>query len=81
MVHFRVARLDAMVAQSRQAGVPVEIDAQSHPNGRFARLYHPEGTPIARWEPALQEMLQLLVAGFSGGRSLAGMPWRSLPHY
>lgn len=51
MVNFRVRSLDAMVAQLRAAGVPVEVDPQSYPNGRFARLYDPEGNPIELWEP------------------------------
>ena len=51
MVNFRVRRLDAIVRQLREAGIPVEIDPQVHPNGRFARLYDPEGNPIELWEP------------------------------
>ncbi len=42
MVNSRVSTLDAMVAQFREAGITVEIDPQSYPNGRFARLYEPE---------------------------------------
>jgi hypothetical protein len=41
-----------MVAQLREAVVTVEIDPQSYPNDRFARLYDPEGNPIDLWEPA-----------------------------
>jgi len=52
MVNFRVASLDAMRAQLRAAGIAVELDAQIYPNGRFARLYDPEGNPIELWEPA-----------------------------
>ena len=52
MINFRVGNLDAMAAQLRSAGINVEIDAQSYPNGRFARLYDPEGNPIELWEPA-----------------------------
>ncbi|HKM79439.1 MAG TPA: VOC family protein [Candidatus Acidoferrum sp.] len=52
MINFRVGNLDAMAAQLRAAGVSVEIDAQVYPNGRFARLYDPEGNPIELWEPA-----------------------------
>jgi catechol 2,3-dioxygenase-like lactoylglutathione lyase family enzyme len=51
MVNFRVRSLDAM-AQLRAAGVSVEVDPQPYPNGRFARLYDPEGNPIELWEPA-----------------------------
>ena len=52
IVNFRVRSLDAMVAQLRAAGVSVEVDPQLYPNGRFARLYDPEGNPIELWEPA-----------------------------
>ena len=51
MVNFRVASLDAMMAQLRAAGIAVEPDPQTYPNGRFARLYDPEGNPIELWEP------------------------------
>jgi predicted enzyme related to lactoylglutathione lyase len=50
MVNFRVADLEAMIAQLRAAGITVE-DPQSYPNGDFARLYDPEGNPIELWEP------------------------------
>jgi predicted enzyme related to lactoylglutathione lyase len=51
MVNFRVSDLDAMVAQLREAGITVDVDPQEYPNGRFARLYDPEGNPIELWEP------------------------------
>jgi len=44
--------LDAMLAQMRGVGISVELDQQSYPNGRFARLHDPEGNPIELWEPA-----------------------------
>ncbi|MGQ0766468.1 MAG: VOC family protein [Gemmatimonadota bacterium] len=50
MINFRVRDLDAMVAQLRRAGIEVEVDAQTYPNGRFARLKDPEGNPIQLWE-------------------------------
>jgi hypothetical protein len=40
-----------MVEQLRKADIAVEIDPTSYPNGRFARLYDPEGNPIELWEP------------------------------
>jgi glyoxylase I family protein len=52
MINFRVANLDAMVAQLRAAGISVEIDPEPYPNGRFARLHDPEGNPIEIWQPA-----------------------------
>jgi len=52
MINFRVTNLGAMVAQLRDAGVSVEVDSNSYPNGRFARTHDPEGNPIELWEPA-----------------------------
>lgn len=51
-LNFRVGDLDAMVAQLRGAGLDVEIDAETYPNGRFAQLADPEGNPVQLWEPA-----------------------------
>ncbi|WKD51252.1 VOC family protein [Microbulbifer spongiae] len=51
MVNFRVNDLCKMVDQLRGAGVEVTIDTQAYPNGKFARLYDPEGNPIELWEP------------------------------
>jgi glyoxylase I family protein len=51
MVDFRVRDLDRMAAQLRAAGIEVKIDPKSYPNGRFARLYDPEGNPIELWQP------------------------------
>ncbi len=51
MINFRVDDLDAMVAQLRAAGIEVTVDDEEYPNGRFARLYDPEGNPIELWEP------------------------------
>jgi len=52
MVNFRVRNLDAMAAQLQAAGISVKIDPTAYPNGRFARVYDPEGNPIELWEPA-----------------------------
>jgi predicted enzyme related to lactoylglutathione lyase len=51
MVNFRVRDLDRMAAQLRAAGIKVEIDPQSYPNGRFASLHDLEGNPIQLWQP------------------------------
>lgn len=51
-INFRVRDLDAMVAQLRDAGIDVTEHVQPYPNGRFAELEDPEGTPIQLWEPA-----------------------------
>lgn len=55
MVNFRVKDLDRMVEQLRQADIEVKVDPEVHPNGRFARLYDPEGNPIELWEPSEAE--------------------------
>lgn len=52
MVNFRVSDLDAMAAQLRKASIEITIDPQAYPNGRFARLYDPEGNPVELWQPA-----------------------------
>ena len=52
MINFRVRNLEAMVQQLRQSRIQVTIDPEIYPNGRFARLYDPEGNPIELWEPA-----------------------------
>ena len=52
MINFRVRNLEAMVQQLRGSGIEVTIDPEIYPNGRFARLYDPEGDPIELWEPA-----------------------------
>ena len=51
MVNFRVKDLAAIAAQLEEAGIEIEIDAETYPNGRFARLSDPEGNPIELWEP------------------------------
>jgi hypothetical protein len=52
MVNFHGRDLDAMTTQLRAAGIPIDVDAQSYPNDRFARLHDPEGNPIELWQPA-----------------------------
>lgn len=52
MINFRVGDFDAMMRQLKAAGIAVELDPESYPNGRFARLHEPEGNPIALWQPA-----------------------------
>jgi glyoxylase I family protein len=51
MLNFRVANLDAMVAQLRASNIAVE-DIEVDATGRFARLQDPEGNPIQLWQPA-----------------------------
>lgn len=51
-VNFRVADLEAMIRQLTEAGITVELDPVTYPNGRFASLHDPEGNPVQLWEPA-----------------------------
>lgn len=50
-LNFRVDDLDAMVAQLRRAGVAVEVDQETYPNGRFATCHDPEGNEVQLWQP------------------------------
>jgi predicted enzyme related to lactoylglutathione lyase len=50
MVNFRVADLDAMLAQLRTAGAEV-IDPQDSEYGRFGWAVDPEGNRFELWEP------------------------------
>lgn len=63
MVNFRVANLDAMVAQLRAAAIAVEVDPETYPNGRFAQLSDPEGNPIQLWEPTASDLARLRSGG------------------
>ena len=51
MINFRVADLDAIVAQLRSAGEKVDVHPERYPNGRFAELRDPEGNGIQLWQP------------------------------
>ncbi|WP_232506372.1 VOC family protein [Microlunatus flavus] len=50
-MNFRVPDLEAMVAQLRAAGIEVEVDPETYPNGTFASLRDPEGNVLQLWEP------------------------------
>lgn len=52
IVNFRVRDLDAMIAQLRATGSEVTVDPESCTDGRFARVYDPEGNPIELRESA-----------------------------
>lgn len=51
MVNFRVADIDAMLAQLRAAGVETVDVAQDLEYGRFGWAVDPEGTRFELWEP------------------------------
>ena len=56
ILNFGVRDLDAMVDQLRAAGIDVEVDPETYPNGRFAKLDDPEGNLIQLWEPTPAEL-------------------------
>jgi predicted enzyme related to lactoylglutathione lyase len=51
MVNFRVADLDAMLAQLRAAGVEVIDALEESEHGRFGWAVDPEGTRFELWQP------------------------------
>ena len=51
MVNFRVADLDAMLAQLRASGVEVIDALDESEHGRFGWAVDPEGTRFELWEP------------------------------
>jgi glyoxylase I family protein len=51
MINFRVRDLDRMAAQLQANGIVVEVDPETYPNGRFAKINDPEGNPIQLWQP------------------------------
>jgi len=51
MVNFRVANLDAMLAQLRAAGVKVDDKVEDSELGRFGWCVDPEGNRVELWQP------------------------------
>ena len=51
MVNFRVAELDAMLTQLRNAGCLVDAHVESGDFGRFGWVTDPEGNRVELWEP------------------------------
>lgn len=49
-MNLRVDDLNGMVGRLRGAGIDVEVDPETYPNGRFASLQDPEGNFIQLWE-------------------------------
>jgi glyoxylase I family protein len=52
MINFRVGDLDKFAAQLQAEGIPVKVDPEHYPYGRFGRLHDPEGNAIELWQPA-----------------------------
>ncbi len=51
MINFRVKNSDAMLAQLRAAGAPVEDRLEEYDYGRFGWATDPEGNRFELWEP------------------------------
>ncbi len=51
MVNFRVDDLDAMLAQLRAAGAPVDERIDESEFGRFGWVMDPEGNRVELWQP------------------------------
>lgn len=51
MVNYRVADLDAMLAQLSEAGVEVDERVAEHEYGRFGWAVDPEGNRFELWQP------------------------------
>ena len=52
MINYRVANLDRMLAQLREAGVEVDEKVEDYAYGRFGWATDPDGNRIELWEPA-----------------------------
>jgi predicted enzyme related to lactoylglutathione lyase len=52
MVNYRVRDLDAMLAQLRASGVPVDDHVEEMEHGRFGWATDPDGNRLELWEPA-----------------------------
>ena len=51
MINYRVADLDAMIAQLRADGVRVADKVEDTPYGRFGWAYDPAGNRFELWQP------------------------------
>lgn len=51
MINYRVADLEAMLAQLRSAGVTVDDKIDDNEFGRFGWAVDPEGNRIELWQP------------------------------
>lgn len=51
MINYRVADLEAMLAQLRAAGAAVDERVEQTPFGRFGWVTDPEGNRLELWQP------------------------------
>lgn len=52
MFNFRVADLDALLADLRTEGVQIAEEIRTYDYGRFVKIVDPEGNAVELWEPA-----------------------------
>ena len=52
MINYRVANLDAMLQQLRDAGARVDDKVEDYGYGRFGWAWDPEGNRFELWQPA-----------------------------
>jgi glyoxylase I family protein len=50
MLNFRVADMDALLAELKENGVKIDEKKQEESFGKFAWVYDPEGNKIELWE-------------------------------
>ena len=55
MPNFRVRESTKWQPELQAAGIEVKIGPQCYPNGRFARVHDPEGSPIQLWQPKVSD--------------------------
>ena len=60
MVNYRVADLDAMLAQLRAAGATVDDKVEDTEFGRFGWVMDPEGNRIELWQPVKEKVDEAL---------------------
>ena len=51
MINYRVADLDAMLAQLRRGGAQVDERTEDSPEGRFGWAIDPDGNRFELWQP------------------------------
>nr|WP_298153102.1 VOC family protein [Flavobacterium sp.] len=51
MINYRVANMDALLAQLKEQGVMPVDSVQAYDYGKFVHLMDPEGNKIELWEP------------------------------
>jgi predicted enzyme related to lactoylglutathione lyase len=51
MINFRVANLEALIAELKSNGVAVTMEIESYEYGKFAHIMDPNGLKIELWEP------------------------------